>query len=244
MPRTLFVSDLHLSGARPAQTRLFLDFLRAEATGASALYVLGDLFDYWLGDDDLDAPGSDCPGGEVAAGMRTVAAGGVSIRVMRGNRDFLIGDAFCAAAGAALLDDPAVAGVGGDSTVLLHGDTLCTDDVDYQAWRRIARSAAWQRDFLSQPLPARRQTMRALRERSSQAVKSKPPAVMDVTAAAVDDAFRQHGVRRMIHGHTHRPARHEHQVDGSTCERWVLPDWYEGGGCLVADAHGLRLQRF
>jgi UDP-2,3-diacylglucosamine hydrolase len=143
-----------------------------------------------------------------------------------------------------LLADPCVAEIGGARTLLMHGDTLCTDDTDYQAWRTTARSAQWQREFLSQPLSGRRATMQALREQSKRAIGAKPAAIMNASPSAVIEAFRRHSVRSMIHGHTHRPARHEHLIDGTACERWVLPDWYGSGGYLLADALGLRMQRF
>lgn len=243
MPRTLLVSDLHLSAARPEQSALFLRFLREQAPGAASLYVLGDLFEYWIGDDALAAAEGDSLGRDVAAALRAVAGGGTAVRLMHGNRDFLLGPAFCEAAGATLLPDPVVIDIGGVPTLLMHGDTLCTDDADYQAWRQVARSADWQREFLAQPLDARQAAMQALRERSARAIAEKPAAVMDVNAGAVAEAFRRHGTRRLIHGHTHRPARHAHVVDGAPCERWVLPDWYADGGYLVADGLGLRLQR-
>jgi len=238
--RTLFVSDLHLSAERPEEVGLFARFLREQVPGAEALYILGDLFEYWVGDDAL---AEDALGREVCTGLRTATGNGTPVHLMHGNRDFLIGKAFAEVSSATLLDDPATIHVAGEATLLMHGDTLCTDDVQYQAWRLTARSAGWQAGFLSQTLLLRHQAMRELREQSAQAIKAKPAEIMDVNAGAVTSAFRTHGVRRMIHGHTHRPARHEHLVDGNPCERWVLPDWYAGGGFLVADEAGLRLQR-
>ena len=240
MPRTLLISDLHLSPERPQEVELFFGFLHQQVPGADALYVLGDLFEYWIGDDAL---ADDALGRETVAGLRSVADGGTRVFVMRGNRDFLIAEAFCAAAGATLLADPALKDIAGMPTLLLHGDTLCTDDIDYQAWRRTARSDKWQREFLAQTVAGRRGAMQTLRAKSAEAIRAKPAGIMDVNGDAVADAFRRHGVRTMIHGHTHRPARHEHRVDSGTCERWVLPDWYAGGGFLVADAAGLRLEK-
>lgn len=240
MPRTLFISDLHLSPERPQEVELFFRFLHRQVPGAGALYVLGDLFEYWIGDDAL---ADDALGRETVAGLRAVADGGTRVFIMQGNRDFLIGKAFCKAAGAMLLADPALEDIAGMPTLLLHGDTLCTDDVDYQAWRKTARSDKWQREFLSRTVAGRRGAMLALRAQSAQAISAKPAGIMDVNGDAVIDAFRRHGVRTMIHGHTHRPGRHEHRVDNGTRERWVLPDWYAGGGFLVADATGMRLQR-
>jgi len=163
---------------------------------------------------------------------------------MHGNRDFLIGRRFCEVTGAQLLDDPSLVELERKRVALMHGDTLCTDDLDYQAWRRTARSETWQREFLAQPLSARRDTVLALREKSKAVIQAKPAEIMDVNAVAVREAFRTQGVSCLIHGHTHRPARHEHDVDGRRCERWVLPDWYGTGGYLVVDDLGPRLIRF
>ncbi len=233
--RALFISDLHLSGERPATSQQFFRFLGDEAARAQALYILGDLFEYWIGDDELDAPAGDPLGREVAQGLRRLAERGIELYFMHGNRDFLLGAGFGAAAGAAFLDDPRVVEIGGEPTLLMHGDTLCTDDHDYQNWRRTARSAEWQREFLAKPLPERRQTVLGLREKSKEVIQAKPAAIMDVNAGAVREAFRAHGVRRLIHGHTHRSARHQLEVDGRSCERWVLPDWYGPGGYLSVD---------
>ena len=244
MTPALLISDLHLSGERPAVSEQFFRFLRAEAARAQALYVLGDLFEYWVGDDALDAAGGDALACGVACGLRKLSDSCVAVWLMHGNRDFLVGSGFCEASGARLLDDPTLATVGGERTLLMHGDTLCTDDADYQAWRRIARSGEWQREFLAKPLPERYLTIEGLREKSKEVIRAKPAEIMDVNDGAVRDAFRRHGVRRLIHGHTHRPARHELEVDGARCERWVLPDWYGRGGYLAVDEIGARLVAF
>jgi UDP-2,3-diacylglucosamine hydrolase len=240
----LFISDLHLTVERPAASEQFFRFLREEAARAGALYILGDLFEFWIGDDELDDPAGDALGRQVAGALRMLVQSGVPVRLMHGNRDFLLGARFCADSGAVLLEDPEVVEVGGRPCVLLHGDTLCTDDLDYQAWRRTARSPQWRGEFLSRSLAERRAAMLALREKSIAVVQAKPAAIMDVNDGAVRAAFRAHGVTRMIHGHTHRPARHEHEVDGRRCERWVLPDWYGRGGYLAVDAVGPRLVSF
>jgi UDP-2,3-diacylglucosamine hydrolase len=242
--RFLFISDLHLAAERPATSERFFGFLEREAAGAAALYVLGDLFEYWIGDDELSAADGDALGRRVAQALARLAAAGSAVFLMHGNRDFLLGAAFCAASGARLLDDPAVHSIAGEATLLMHGDTLCTDDHDYQAWRRTARSAAWQREFLDQPLAARRATILQLRERSRAVISAKPAEIMDVTAQAVQEAFRVHRVNRLIHGHTHRPAHHEVAVNGVRRERWVLPDWYGPGGYLEITAAGARLVSF
>ena len=244
MGRTLFISDVHLAGERPATSARFFDFLRSEAARAGALYILGDLFEYWIGDDDLGAADGDPLTRRVATGLRELTGAGVAVHVMHGNRDFLIGSAFCAASGARLVEDPALVDLGGIPTLLAHGDTLCTDDHDYQAWRRVARSETWQRDFLAKPLGARRSAVGEMRERSKAVIREKPAAIMDVNAAAVSAACRAHGVRRLIHGHTHRPAHHEFELDGAPCERWVLPDWYGPGGYLAVDGSGARMIAF
>jgi UDP-2,3-diacylglucosamine hydrolase len=244
VPATLFISDLHLSGERPAINQRFFAFLREQAPRAAVLYVLGDLFEYWIGDEELDAPDGDPLARKVAEAFGALSRAGVGVRLMHGNRDFLIGKRFCEVSGARLLQDPAVEKIGGARTLLMHGDTLCTDDVDYQAWRRTARSRAWQQEFLAQLLPERRRALQALREKSKEVVGAKPAEIMDVNDSAVREALREHSLTRLVHGHTHRPARHELEVDGRRCERWVLPDWYERGGYLAIDDAGPRLVSF
>lgn len=240
MQRALFASDLHLAAERPAAIAAFTRFLEVEASRCEALYLLGDLFEYWAGDDDLE----DAAHATVARALSATARGGTSVFVMHGNRDFLMGGDFCRAAGATLLEDPLCVNLLGERTVLTHGDTLCTDDADYQAWRRTARSVDWQREFLAASLPARRAQMSALRARSRQAIRAKPAALMDVNDGAVRDLLRAHDATRIIHGHTHRPAHHRLDLDGRACERWVLPEWYGPGGYLAAENGELRLVYF
>ena len=244
MSQALFISDLHLSGERPETNRQLFRFLREEAARAESLYVLGDLFEYWAGDDELTDSRGDPLAAEVASSFKVLTKRGVQIWLMHGNRDFLVGKEFLSAIGARFLDDPTVVQVKGKPVVLMHGDTLCTDDHDYQNWRRTARSEAWQKDFLSKPLAERHEAIMGLREKSKQVIRAKPAEIMDVNPDAVRDAFRRHGVRCLIHGHTHRPARHELEVDGARCERWVLPDWYGRGGYLALDDVGPRLVSF
>ena len=242
MARWLFISDLHLTGERPEANEQFFRFLSEEAAGAHALCVLGDLFEYWIGDDELEARDGDPLVRDVARAFRELTQSGVAVRFMHGNRDFLIGERFSAATGVSLLEDPTVLAVAGAPTLLMHGDTLCTDDIDYQAWRRTARAPDWQRRFLAQPLAERRKQILQMREKSREVVATKPAEIMDVNAGAVRDAFRKHGVRRLIHGHTHRSAYHPVEVNGARCERWVLPDWYgDSGGYLAVDEMGARL---
>ncbi|MEO1766118.1 UDP-2,3-diacylglucosamine diphosphatase [Thiobacter aerophilum] len=233
---TLFISDLHLSPERPAITALFERFLTHASNGAEALYILGDLFEYWAGDDDLTDPFN---ARIVAALART--AGRVRLYVMHGNRDFLLGAAFCHASGAQLLPDPSVVTLHGTPTLLMHGDTLCTDDTDYQRFRAQVRNTRWQTDFLAQPLAVRKAQIAALRAKSETEKAGKPAAIMDVNPQAVAAALHRHATPRLIHGHTHRPGHHTHQVDDMLCERWVLPDWYEQGGYLRCDPSGCSL---
>jgi UDP-2,3-diacylglucosamine hydrolase len=233
---TLFISDLHLCASRPKINRLFFDFLEHTAREATQLYILGDFFEYWAGDDDLDDPFNR----SVVDALAALTTSSVAVYLMHGNRDFLIGEAFCQASGATLLADPSLIDLNGKQTLLMHGDTLCTDDVEYQNFRKQVRDPLWQKQFLSQPLTQRKSIIEDLRRRSEQEKQSKSMDIMDVTFKTVADTLREHGYPRLIHGHTHRPAWHRHSVDGHTCERWVLKDWYDSGGYLRCDENGLR----
>ena len=235
---TLFTSDLHLEPTRPAITALFLDFLERRARQAQALYILGDLFEAWIGDDD-DAE----LGRTVAMALRRLTDQGVPTYFLHGNRDFLLGERFTVATGIQLLPESVVINLAGERVLLLHGDTLCTDDVEYQAFRAQVRDPAWQARTLALPLAQRRALAGQLRETSQQAARQKAADIMDVHPAAVDQALRAHGVRRLIHGHTHRPAIHQWTLDGQPVQRAVLSDWHDHqGGVLVCDAAGWRLE--
>ena len=234
---TLFVSDLHLDPARPAITALFLDFLARQAGRADACYILGDLFEAWVGDDD-DAE----LGRAVAGALRALADSGVPVHFLHGNRDFLIGERFAAAAGVRLLPESEAINLYGEPVLLLHGDTLCTDDADYQAFRAQVRDPAWQARLLELPLAQRRALAGRLRETSQQATQLKETAITDVNLEAVDGALRARGIGRMIHGHTHRPAIHEWMLDGQPARRAVLGDWYDRGSVLRCDVTGWRLE--
>ena len=238
MPHTLFISDLHLAPDTPAANETLLRFLRETARAADALYVLGDLFESWIGDDSLKRPFER----EIAAAFRALADAGVPVYFMRGNRDFLVGRRFARASGMKILRDPTLVDLYGRPTLLMHGDTLCTDDVEYQKFRAKARNPVVQWLFLLKPFEKRAQIARDLRGRSEQAKQAKDMAIMDVSAATVEETLRAHAYPRLIHGHTHRPARHEHHVDGRTSERWVLADWYDHGSYLFCDAGGCRPQ--
>ena len=236
---TLFISDLHLEPTRPGITALFLDFLEQRARHAEALYILGDLFEAWIGDDD-DAE----LGGMVADALRTLTRQGVPTYFMHGNRDFLLGERFAAASGMQLLPESVVIDLAGERVLLLHGDTLCTDDVEYQAFRAQVRDPAWRARILALPLAPRRALASQMRETSRQAARQKAADIMDVNPTAVDQALRAHRVRRLIHGHTHRPAIHHWTLDGQSATRAVLGDWYNQGSVLVGDVAGWRLEPF
>ena len=198
--------------------------------------MLGDLFDSWLGDEQLAEPFA----ASVVASLAGVARAGVPVHVMHGNRDFLLGARFAQASGATLLPDSLVVEAGGVPTLLMHGDTLCTDDVDYQRYRAWIRDPARQRKLLSLPWPVRRAFAGWLRRRSRRAAMGKSEAIMDVNAGAVAKAFRDAGVGRLVHGHTHRPASHVTDVDGRPRERHVLPDWHGRAAWLEIDEEGVR----
>jgi UDP-2,3-diacylglucosamine hydrolase len=223
----LFVSDLHLCSSRPEICRIFFDFLAGPARGAEALYILGDLFEYWAGDDDAGDPFN----ATVIAALRGCAAA-APVYLMHGNRDFLLGPRFADAAGVRLIEDPLLVDCNGVATLLTHGDALCTDDTAYMQFRAEVRTKAWVDAFLATPLPDRKTKIEALRLESEAEKKHKPQQIMDVSAEAVTKLLRQHGYPRLVHGHTHRPARHEHLVDAHRCERWVLADWYGSGSYL------------
>jgi UDP-2,3-diacylglucosamine hydrolase len=233
---TLFISDLHIDASRPEITRQFLSFLRTEAAGADALYILGDLFESWVGDDDADPAQR-----EAIAGLRALTLGGVPCFVMHGNRDFLLGPQFCAMSGAALLPDPILVTLYGEPVLVMHGDALCTDDRAYQRLRATVRDAEWQRQFLSLSVAARRALAGAARAGSQAHTAAIEYAITDVNAGSVEAVLRAAGVATLLHGHTHRPAVHSLQVDGRDCTRIVLGDWYSQGSVLRWDLAGPQL---
>lgn len=234
---SLFISDLHLDPERPAITELFGRFIDDEARGADALYILGDLFEAWVGDDDPSEAGRF-----VAGKLRGLHDAGVPVFFIRGNRDFLLDGAYARAAGMAILPDPAVVVLYGKPTLLLHGDLLCTDDVAYQQFRAQTRDPEWQRQFLSQPLAARlafaQQARAASKAHQSGLQQSgQMETITDVAPATVAATFARYGIDTLIHGHTHRPAVHTHEAG----TRIVLGDWYEQGSVLRVDANGATL---
>ena len=234
----LFVADVHLSPERPATTAAFLSFLRRGSRCAQTVYILGDLFDLWLGDDDETPPHL-----EVVAGLKQLTAAGVQVAMVRGNHDFLLGDNFAARTGCRIISDPSVVSICGEQALVCHGDLLCTDDEEYQAFRRYTRDAENQRRFLSMPLAARALQADDMRRRSRAATELKAADIMDVNAGAVAELMARHRIFRLIHGHTHRPGCHRLQVGNQLASRIVLGDWYEQDSILVWDRAGPRLGR-
>jgi UDP-2,3-diacylglucosamine hydrolase len=216
----VFISDLHLNAALPATLAAFDRFTAEVAPRHAELVILGDLFEYWAGDDDDDATGQ-----RVAAQLRRLADAGLRIYLMHGNRDLLLGRAFCERAGAMLLADPTVAQIGAVPVLLAHGDAWCTQDLDYMKFRGYVRNPAFQTQFLAKPLAARKDFIGEARAASEAGKAGKAMQIMDVTQAEVETAMRKAGVTRLIHGHTHRPDTHHFTLDGAAAERWVLPDW-------------------
>jgi UDP-2,3-diacylglucosamine hydrolase len=233
MPDSLFISDLHLAPERPATVELFLGFLRGRARGAAVLYILGDLFDAWIGDDDDIEPYP-----RVRAALRDLTAAGTRCRIMHGNRDFLIGRDFCRDTGCALLADPAQLDLADTRTLLMHGDLLCTDDVPYQKFRRRIRNPVVKRMALWKSLEKRRAMAADYRKKSGEAMAEKNEDIMDVNRGTVEDYMRRFGARRLIHGHTHRPADHEFDLDGGTVVRSVLAEWRQERGEVLAHSGG------
>ncbi len=224
---TLFISDLHLCASRPAITRLFIEFLQQRLQPGDTLYILGDLFEAWLGDDAVDEQTQT-----VINALQQLHQKQTPVYIMHGNRDFLLGTQFASATGATLIDDPYVIKLGDKKILLMHGDTLCTDDVDYQAFRLQIRSPQFCNEFLSHPIEKRIAIASQFREESRSRSKEKSAEIMDVNHATVDAVMKQHGVLHLIHGHTHRPAQHHFQLDNEEAERTVLGDWYHHGSVL------------
>ena len=236
MGHTLFISDLHLPVAASPLREAFANFLAGPARQAEALYILGDLFEVWIGDD----AGLSEYGVERAC-LRALTAAGVPVYFQRGNRDFLVGPGFAAATGVRILPDPLRLELHGVPTLLSHGDAWCTDDTGYQRWRAFSRNRAAQAVYGVLPRGWRERIAGGIRSQSDVDKQAKPVEIMDVNARAIEAAFRQHGVTRMIHGHTHRPASHATVVDGRACERHVLADWHPGRcEALRVDDDGVR----
>jgi UDP-2,3-diacylglucosamine hydrolase len=232
----LFVSDLHLDAQSPAANERFLAFMRQEAAQARVLYILGDLFEAWIGDDDPDAAK-----GRICDGLRQLTDRGVLCFVLHGNRDFLLGQQFAARTGCRLLPDPVIASLDEEAVLLTHGDALCVDDHPYQELRTTVRAPAWQQRFLKLPLPTRDLLANRVRRGSQAHTARTIPYVMDVNQSAVNAVWRT-GVSRIIHGHTHRPGIHPAAFEGRAVERIVLGAWYEQGSYLLREAGRYELR--
>ncbi len=233
---TLFISDLHLDADRPESTAQFLDFMESEASQAEALYILGDLFEAWIGDDDTNSDNA-----LIIAALATLKFRGVPCYFMHGNRDFLVGRRFATATGCELLTEIKVVEIAGDRVLLTHGDLLCTDDEPYMALRAAVRDAAWQREFLAKPAAERRHIADDLRAKSQAATAAKTEEIMDVNQDAVETAMRDKEVSILLHGHTHRPNVHKFDIDGVEATRIVLGAWYEQGSVVRWDENGFEL---
>ena len=233
---TLFISDLHLSHERPEKLELFLGFLAGPARQADSLYILGDFFEAWIGDDySNDAIAL------VLNSMKQASQAGLKIFVMHGNRDFLLGESFAELSGSTLLPDPFVLDLYGVKTLLMHGDLLCTQDVEYLKFRQMVRNPAWQQDFLSKPIEERLMMAQQLRAASKEAMKDKVPVIMDAEQETIDQFMREHQVFKLIHGHTHRPAVHNFELDAQPATRTVLGDWYQNENVLICSDQGQQL---
>ncbi len=232
MPHSLFISDLHLCVQTPHTTRRFHNFIQHIAPQAEALYILGDLFEYWAGDDDLDSPFHL----EITAALRTLSMHGTAVYIMHGNRDFLMNKHLAETCNAQLLGDPIMLDLYGTPTLLTHGDALCTDDTAYQAFRQQVRNTTWQKKFLELPLAQRKAQIEQVRAKSESEKQHKSMSIMDVNLPAVNELLIEYNFPRLIHGHTHRPAHHLHHIEGHTCDRWVLGDWDKHANALHCDA--------
>ena len=240
MPHTLFISDLHLSADHADSMAAFKRFIYEHAPHAERLYILGDLFEYWAGDDDIADPFHT----EVIALLSGLSAHDTELYILHGNRDLLMGEALATACHAKLIAEPTLIDLYGTPTILSHGDTLCTDDVEYQAFRKQVHDPNFQQGFLAQSLAARKAYILSLRERSNSEKQHKSIEIMDVNLDAVANMLRAYHYPRLIHGHTHRLARHEHIVDDKTCIRWVLGDWGKEGNALRCDETDCRMMHF
>jgi len=234
MPHTLFISDLHLCAKQQDCAQGFLRFLQRTAPKAEELYILGDLFEYWAGDDDLVAPFHQ----QITHQLLTLSQSGTRLFIMRGNRDLLMGKKLEKACGAKLLPDLALINLYEKPTLLCHGDALCTDDVAYQTWRAEVHQSSWQQLFLAQPLIQRKTQIEQLRKKSKSEKQQKTMSAMDVNGDAVTTLLRNYAYPRLIHGHTHRAGHILHHIDGHSCERWVLGDWDNKANALRCDRNG------
>ena len=234
---TLFISDLHLDSGHPEIQLQLLKFIEQDAKGSDALYILGDLFEVWLGDDDDNTDHQ-----QTINSLKQLHTQGTPVYIQHGNRDFLLGERFSQLSGCTILPDPCVIDLYGQQVLIMHGDLLCTDDVDYQGFRLQVRNPEWQAQFLQQPLTQRKQIAEGLRQQSRQETRAKTEKIMDVTQTTVDEYMQRFGVQTLIHAHTHRPDIHQWELDGSSRQRIVLGDWFTQGSVLRWNRNGYQLQ--
>ena len=234
---TLFISDIHLGSEHPEISPRFVEFIRQQAAQAQTLYILGDLFEVWIGDDGVQPEHQDA-----IDALRALTDGGVPVYLMHGNRDFLLGERFAEMTGCQLLTDPTIIQLGGVDTLLMHGDTLCTDDVAYQQFRAQVRNPLWQQQMLQLSVEQRLAKARHYRAKSQTLSRQKSEEIMDANQDTVLQTMRDHGVTRLIHGHTHRPAVHRLDIDGARGERIVLGAWYEQDSVLAFDGETYELR--
>lgn len=237
---TLFISDLHLTGKRPQVIQLFLDFLKRDAVNADALYILGDFFEYWIGDEAVHRPDHE----PVIRALRELRETGTPVYVMHGNRDFLMGGDFEDASGCDLVADPTVIDLYGRKTLITHGDYLCTDDTTYMEFRDMVRQQSWQKEFLKKSVEERDAIAQKYRSISKEISATKEPDIMDINQQTLLAEMQKYGVDLVIHGHTHRPAVHEFSIGSRAAKRIVLGDWYDQGSMLIADGNALNLVSF
>ena len=237
---SLVISDLHLTGKRPQGIQLFLEFLRRDAVEADALYILGDFFEYWIGDEAIHRPDHE----PVIKGLKELSATGTPVYVMRGNRDFLMDNDFENASGCALIADPMVIDLYGQKVLITHGDYLCTDDVAYQEFREMVRQRSWQKEFLKKSVEERDAIAQKYRSISKEISQTKEPEIMDINQQTLLEEMMKYGVDLVIHGHTHRPAVHDFRINGTNARRIVLGDWFDQGSMLIADKDNLKLVSF
>lgn len=238
MSASLFISDLHLDDSRPQTLLLFKQFLQTTATQAASLYILGDLFDAWVGDDD-----DSRTAGQVIAALKQLTSSGTSVFIMHGNRDFLISEHFAGMTGATLLEDPHVIEINQQPLLLTHGDQLCSADIAYQQARQMRLDPLWLQTFADKTLSERKKIAADYRKQSGEAKSLLPADIMDVTVATAEQWFSDYNVELIIHGHTHRPADHLHQVQGKTCKRIVLDQWHCDYGMYLSIDDKLNIQR-
>ena len=229
------MSDIHLDASRPATYQKFIRFLHSIQSTAEEIYILGDLFEYWIGDDCVDLLGHQ----PIVNVFKQLSDSGVKIMIMHGNRDFLIGETFVASFGGRLLPPEHIITAGTRQILLMHGDSLCTDDVEHQAFRKLVLTEQWQNEFLSIPLEVRNATVLGMRRQSEKSKSAKPMEIMDVNQKSVLKTLHQHQVSTMIHGHVHKQGIHKLNLNGVECQRYVLGDWDSGNdGAIEIDSAG------